>query len=143
MQAEKEILHLINQYSFALDTADFDSFNRLFEHAQWIVEGKEAGDDTLSNIKIYDNGTPRTRHVTSNVDLEVDESQGKAKGQCYVTVFQQTEDLPLQPIFSGHYFDEFEKVEGAWRFTKREIRYSLVGDMTAHLKSPSDTIPDA
>lgn len=83
MQAEKEILSLINQYSFLLDTADFNAFNRLFEHAQWIVEGKEAGDDTLANIKIYANGTPRTRHVTSNVDLEIDESQGKAKGQCY------------------------------------------------------------
>ena len=83
MQAEKEILSLINQYSFLLDTADFNAFNRLFEHAKWIVEGKEAGDDTLANIKIYANGTPRTRHVTSNGDLESDESQGKAKGQCY------------------------------------------------------------
>ena len=142
MKAETEILHLINQYAFALDAADFESLNRLFEHAQWIVEGKEVG-DTLSNIRIYDNGTPRTRHVTSNVDLEINEPRDKAKGQCYVTVFQQTEDLPLQPIFSGHYFDEFERVDGVWRFSKREIRYSLVGDMTAHVKSSSDTVPEA
>jgi hypothetical protein len=143
MSAETEILGLINQYSFALDTADFEAFDRLFEHADWIAEGQKLGDDALANIKIYDDGTPKTRHVTSNVVLEIQGSEGKAKGQCYVTVFQQTDEFPLQPIFSGHYFDEFERVDGRWRFSRREIRHSLVGDLNAHLKSPGETIPGA
>ena len=143
MNAEKEILKLINQYSFALDTGDFESFGRLFEHADWIAEGQKLGEDAMSNIKMYDDGTPRTKHVASNVALDIDESEGKANGQCYVTVFQQTDDFPLQPIFSGHYFDEFECVDDVWRFARREIKYSLIGDMTAHLKLPSATIPGA
>ena len=30
---------------------------------------------------------------------------GDLDGQCHLTVFQQTTDLPLQAIFSGHHFD--------------------------------------
>ena len=97
----------------------------------------------MSNIILYADGTPRTKHTTSNVTIEVDEDTGTAKAHSYVTVFQQTDDFPLQPIFSGDYHDEFERVDGKWRFTKREIRNSLIGDMTAHLRNPSATIPGA
>ena len=143
MSAENAILDLVNQYGFVLDTGDFESFGRLFKHAEWIAEGQKLGEEGLSNIRIYDDGTPKTKHVTSNVALKIDEPEGKATGQCYVTVFQQTKEFPLQPIFSGHYFDEFERADGLWRFTRREIRYSLIGDMSAHLKVPSATIPGA
>ena len=39
--------------------------------------------------------------------------------------------------------DEFKKIDGAWCFSKREIRNSITGDMCAHLKIPSLTIPSA
>ena len=143
MSAETEILHLMNKYCYAIDTGDLESFGRLFEHAEWIAEGQKPGRDSLSNIILYPDGTPRTKHTTSNVTLEIDEATGTAKGHCYVTVFQQTDSFPLQPIFSGDYYDEFECVDGKWRFSRREIRNSLIGDMTAHLKNPSATIPGA
>jgi len=143
MSAEHEILSLMNQYCYAIDSGDLEAFGRLFEHARWIAEGKEAGRDGTSNIILYADGTPRTKHTTSNISLEIDEDQGTAKGHCYVTVFQQTSDFPLQAIFSGEYYDEFERVDGRWRFAKREIRNSLIGDMSAHLRNPSATIPGA
>lgn len=143
MSSEREILGLMNMYCYAIDTGDLEALGRLLEHAEWIAEGKKATPETSANIILYANGTPRTRHTTSNVALEIDEANGTAKGRCYVTVFQQTPDFPLQPIFSGDYYDEFERVDGQWRFTKREIRNSLIGDMSAHLENPSDTIPGA
>ena len=79
----------------------------------------------------------------SNIDLRIDEANKVAFGHCYVTVFQQTESFPLQAIYAGDYFDEFALVDGGWRFAKREIRNSLIGDMSAHLKVPSLTIPGA
>ena len=143
MSSEREILSLMNQYCYAIDTGDLAALGRLLEHAEWIAEGKKADPEARSNIILYSNGTPRTKHTTSNVTLEIDESNGTASGRCYVTVYQQTDDFPLQPIFSGDYFDEFERVDGQWRFARREIRNSLVGDMSAHLKNPSATIPGA
>ena len=149
MSAREEILHLMNRYGFTIDTGDLDGFAGLFEHGEWIMEGaapyvgKRQFLEALSNIIIYDDGTPRTKHVTANVDLTIDEDAGVANSQCYVTVFQQTDEFPLQAIFSGHYFDDFARVGGAWCFKKRLIRYALVGDMSAHLKTPANIIPDA
>ena len=90
----------------------------------------------LGNVIIYDDGTPKTRHVTANISLDIDEDAGTARGQRYVTVLQQTDELPLQTIFSGHYFDEFVKEDGRWRFAKTLVRHPLVGDMSRHLRAP-------
>ena len=149
MSAREEILHLMNSYGFTIDTGDLDGFASLFAHGEWTMEGAKPNSGKqemlalLSNVKIYEDGTPKTKHVTSNVDLTINEAAGTASSECYVTVFQQTEDFPLQAIFSGHYFDNFERVNGSWRFAKRLIRHSLVGDMSAHLKVPSETVPKA
>ena len=80
------------------------------------------------------------RSTTTNIDLAIDEQSGTAKCQCYLTVFQQTSEFPLQVIFSGHYFDDFQRANGVWRFKKRLIRYQLVGDMSAHIKAPTKLI---
>jgi len=140
MNDREEILHLINRYCYAIDTGDIEGFAGLFEHGQFAMEGvepvigKQAMLDFLKRTRIYPDGTPRTRHVTTNVDLKIDKDKGTATSQCYVTVFQQTEDLPLQPIFSGHYFDDFECVDGTWRFASRLVRSTLVGNMSAHVE---------
>jgi 3-phenylpropionate/cinnamic acid dioxygenase small subunit len=149
MGARDPILHLIHRYAVVIDTGDFDGLAELFEHGEWTVEGSPpqiGRKDILemtAQIRIYEDGTPRTKHFTSHVDLDVEEDAGKATGECYVTVFQQTDDFPLQPIFVGHYFDDFERVDGAWRFKRRFIRHHLVGDMSAHLKSPQAVVANA
>lgn len=145
MTARDEITHLINQYGFTIDTGDLEGFADLFEHGEWTMEGSEPYgkqeliENVISNVRIYEDGTPRTKHITTNVDLKIDEKAGTAKSECYVTVLQQTDEFPLQTIFSGHYFDDFERVDGQWRFARRFIRYPLNGDLSAHL----DTIEDA
>lgn len=143
MDAREEISNLLNQYAYTVDTGDLDGFLALFESGEWSVEGAKVShgrdelfDDVISNIILYDDGTPKTRHVTANVTLDIDETAGKASGQRYVTVLQQTDELPLQTIFSGHYFDEFVKENDAWRFAKTLVRYPLVGDMSQHLRAP-------
>jgi len=143
MSAESEILRLMNEYCYAIDSGDLETFGRLLRHAEWFAEGEKRGRESQSNLIIYSDGTPRTRHTLSNVTLDVFESENRASGRSYVTVYQQTDDLPLQPIFAGEYFDEFERVDGAWRFSRREVRNCLIGNMSAHLKDPSKTIPGA
>jgi len=149
MSAREEILHLINRYAFTIDTGDLEGFASLFDHAAWIMKdaepitGRQQVLEAISRIRMYADGTPRTKHVISNIDIDVDEESGTAKSECYVTVFQQTEGFPLQPIFSGHYFFDFEHVDGYWRFKRRVIRHGLVGDLSAHLKTPSEIILNA
>jgi len=130
----------MNAYCYRLDTGDFDGFAELFQNALWLVRGDPRGGDTgaaavrdtLRQVILYD-GKPNTKHVMSNVQIDVDESSVRAEAQCYITVFQAVPpDFPLQPIFSGHYYDTFERVEGNWRFVSREISPDLIGDLSRH-----------
>lgn len=142
MSAKDKIMSLLNRYSHTVDGGDIEGFVALFEKGEWYVEGttpnrgsKEVFDNVLSKVIIYEDGTPRTRHVNSNIELSIDESGGTAKGERYVTVLQQTDSLPLQAIFSGHYHDEFIKENGEWRFAKTVVHRPFVGDLSQHLKS--------
>jgi hypothetical protein len=97
----------------------------------------------MNNMIVYEDGTPRTKHVITNLTLDIDQAAGAATGHCYVTVYQQTPEFPLQAIFVGEYYDTFSLSAQGWAFTRREIRHSLIGNMRAHLKTPSLTIPGA
>lgn len=135
------IQNLIYRYCDRLDRGDFEGVARLFEHAALHVP---ALDEPLRGVpaiaalyqqftRLYpDSGTPKTRHVTSNVMIEPD-GENAARAQSYVLVHQATEQLPLQPIIGGRYYDSFERVQGVWRFSERRMEIDLFGDLSAHL----------
>jgi hypothetical protein len=77
--------------------------------------------------------TLHTKHVTTNLQIGLAADARTAVTHAYFTVFMQTATLPLQPIISGRYHDEFEKVDGIWRFSKRHMITDLIGDLSEHL----------
>ena len=87
-----------------------------------------------------DNGTPHTRHVTTNLILDVDDDAGTGTCRSYITVFQKTDVLPLQPILAGRYHDRFERVDGTWRFAHRHMINDYLGDLSQHMLA--DPFPD-
>jgi hypothetical protein len=87
-----------------------------------------------ASTRIYeDNGTPHTKHVTTNAIIEVDEGADAASARSYYTVMQQTKALPLQPIIAGRYHDTFKRIDGAWWFDTRIMFVDLMGDLSQHL----------
>src|SRR6202034_2900837 len=84
-------------------------------------------------VRIYDNGTPLTKHLVTNLVVEVDEGSETASSRSYFTVRQATPGMPLSPIVSSRYNDKFRKIEGSWRFSERRITTDLVGDVSAHM----------
>jgi hypothetical protein len=138
--SRESILRLMNEYCFRIDSGDLQGFADLFERGTWLVQGDPNGGDTgssavmatLRNIILYD-GKPNTKHVMSNIQLEIDEPADSARAQCYITVYQAVPpDFPLQPIFIGHYRDSFARVAGDWYFTLRDISPDLAGDLSHH-----------
>jgi hypothetical protein len=85
-------------------------------------------------VILYD-GVPGTKHVISNLTVEVDEPGTTARARSYFTVLQTRPDFPLQPIIAGRYHDHFERVDGVWRFADRQIIPDLVGDLSRHMRS--------
>jgi 3-phenylpropionate/cinnamic acid dioxygenase small subunit len=140
---QAEITALIYRYAECIDGGDFDGIAQLFEHAT-VRSGEYAfsGVETLRNlwsgmVRIYENGTPLTKHVISNVVVDVDALGTTATARSYVTVLQaKPPEFPLQVIVSARHHDTFEQVDGVWRFSERIDITDLVGDMTWHTTSP-------
>lgn len=139
-EAKEAVLRLMNEYCYRIDAGDKEGFAALFEHGTFVLKGDPGGGETgsaavlkmLENVILYD-GKIHAKHVMSNVQIDIGSSGEEATAQCYITVFQAVPpDFPLQPIFIGHYYDTFEKVDSEWRFARREISPDLIGDLSYH-----------
>ncbi|ORB69738.1 nuclear transport factor 2 family protein [Mycobacterium scrofulaceum] len=141
----REITNLIYTYAELLDRGDLDGVARLFEHGRicGVEDGPPetvfAGAARVREMyematRIYPDGTPKTKHNTTNVQLHIDEAAGTARSTSYYCVTQATPELPLQVIVTGHYKDTFARVDGAWRFDTRTMFVDQVGDVSKHLK---------
>lgn len=140
----REIEVLIHTYAERIDAGDLAGVADLFAHGRiatapdsppdQIVEGR---DRVLAmyqgSTRIYDDGIPHTKHVTTNSIIEVEDDEQSGSARSYFTVFQQVDDFPLQPIISGRYHDSFQRIEGRWWFDTRIMRVDLVGDLSRHL----------
>jgi len=139
--AERSIENLIFSYAGFVDAGDLDGVSDLLADATIGIDGVAAGlrgrekilDLLQSTIRIHEDGTPRTKHVTTNVQIEVDEEAGTAAARSYFTVLQSAEGLGLQTIVAGRYRDRFERHEGRWRFAERRFTTDLIGDVSRHL----------
>jgi hypothetical protein len=123
-----------------VDDGDFAGVGTLLADATFnggagSVSGRDAIEKMLvDSLIVYDDGTPRTKHVTTNVAIEVDDEAGTAVSRAYFTALQALPDLALQPIVSGRYHDRFERHDGKWRFVERRVHTDLVGDVSRHLR---------
>ncbi|MFJ4849408.1 MULTISPECIES: nuclear transport factor 2 family protein [unclassified Streptomyces] len=142
--SEHQITQLIGRYAFLVDDGDFAGLGELLDAAEFTlgtktVRGKAAVEDMAVNtLRTYDDGTPRTRHVTTNLLIDVDEEAGTATSSSYFTVLQQTDGFPLQPVATGRYRDTFERRDGVWRFTRRTVGEQFYGDLSHHVKAAPD-----
>ena len=88
---ERQILNLLHRYCELQDAADFVGVAELFRHSSYIVAGGQShfGYDEVYALKAkhdrtYDDGTLRTKHVTTNTILEFDASGHRAIARSYL-----------------------------------------------------------
>jgi ketosteroid isomerase-like protein len=129
---------LIHEYAERIDAGDLDGVAALFADATWGSPGRGAplrGTEQVRHgydgVILYD-GIPCTKHVISNVTIEI--TGDSATARSYFTVLQSRPDFPLQAIIAGRYHDRFERVDGVWRFAGRQIIPDLIGDLSRHMR---------
>lgn len=139
-----EIQNLLHLYSEAVDLGDFDRVGELFQHAAIYFPGDDEpsvpagsgafGEQLARWTRRFPEagGTPRTRHLCTNLIIEFDDDE-HARTRSYFVVFQGTERVPLQPIITGGYHDRLEKRDGAWCFVERRELVGQTGDLSDHL----------
>jgi hypothetical protein len=135
------IQNLVYRYCDRLDRGDFDGVGQLFAAAD--VHFPAAGQCFRRDpagvaavyrswVRLYPDGTPRTRHVTSNLIIEAD-GPNCATAQSYILVYQDAPGCPLQPIVGGRYADRFTREDGVWRFAERRMEIDMFGNLAAHM----------
>jgi len=136
------VAELVFTYAERIDAGDFDGLADLFADALVTAEGGVAArgrDEVLamyvgSTRRYPDDGTPKTKHVTTNLIIDADDDAGTATCRSYFTVMQAVPgSLDLQPVVAGRYRDQFSRVDGVWRFAARHMIVDLVGDLSRHL----------
>ena len=137
-----EIANLVYEYGYRIDAGDFAGIGQLLGDARLIADGQDMevrGSDAIAayyaaSTRLYeDTGTPKTKHVFTNMQIEIDDAAGTARGKAHYLVFQQTDVLSLQPIITGHYEHRFEKRGSAWRITEKKFFVDQIGDLSQHL----------
>ena len=140
----REIENLLYTYALRIDAGDLEGVADLFRHGrikpapeappEATFEGRERVLEMYrAATRLYEDGTPHTKHVTTNAIIEFDEAAGAATCRSYYTVFQQTDKLPLQPIIAGRYNDSFQHIGEKWWFDTRIMFVDLMGDLGHHL----------
>ena len=139
--SEREITRLVMTYAELQDRGDLEGVAALFRYGSFVVDKVATpfrGSEEISAMKrahdrMYPDGTLRTKHVTTNLIVDVDDQAGTATARSYYCVFQATDDLPLQPIIAGRYSDSFRRVDGRWWFHERFVHTDLIGDLSRHV----------
>ena len=137
-----QLSNLIARYAELIDAGDLDGVSRILADAavgagdsSSLLSGQEAIRSLYeSTTRIHPDGTPGTKHVTTNLIVDIDDDAGTASARSYWTVFQAVSGLPLQPILAGRYHDRFDRPVGeGWRFVERRYLVDLVGDVSHHM----------
>ena len=135
------------RYAELVDAGRFAEVGELMEHCSFYYgedrtvgpSGSQAvADSYRSMVVTYPDGTPRTRHLTTNPIISIDGDTAEVRS--VYTVLQQAEDAPLQTIITGRYRDTLRQIDGRWRFVERQFLVDFVGDPSRHLRIhlPSD-----
>ena len=135
------ILNELHRYAELIDAGRFSELGELMEHCAFFYYQESipgpAGAEAIAasyrdTVITYADGTPRTRHITSNPIIEIDRDTARVRS--VYTVLQQAPDSPMQTIISGRYNDTLRRIGGRWRFTERGFLVDLVGDLSRHLR---------
>jgi 3-phenylpropionate/cinnamic acid dioxygenase small subunit len=141
--AHEQIRNLLGRYCELMDSGDFAALAALFadarladEHGAVFATGSDEVLAMWQRQTILYDGSPRTRHLTTNTVIELDDDSETARARSSYVVFQGTEALPLQPIVTGRYADTFVRADdGSWRWAERRYALDHVGDLSHHLRS--------
>lgn len=138
----QRISELLYAYAERIDAGDFAGVADLFAEGEITVDGddrpRRGRDGVLAmyeaSTRRYPDGTPRTKHVTTNVVVELGRGATSATARSYYTVLQAVPGaLTLQPVIAGRYRDRFARGDDGWHFARRHIVVDLVGDLGHHL----------
>ena len=144
MVAARELIErLLYEYSASVDGGDFATTADLFGETGlygMVGAGAACGSQQVlqvlaGNVRLYD-GRPRTRHIVTNIVVDLAPDELSATVRSYIHMIHQPPDGLLAPLVAGTYHDRVHYVNGRWLFAERRMHIELAGDLSTHLFRP-------
>jgi 3-phenylpropionate/cinnamic acid dioxygenase small subunit len=130
------IAALVYAYAERLDAADFDGVADLFAAATFSGPGGRAHRGAAAVRRMYDRvilyaGSPRTKHVITNLLVDID-ADGASSRCAFAVLHNVAPNAPITVVLAGRYEDRFVRDAGQWRFAARRVYVDATGDLAAH-----------
>src|SRR5579862_2469869 len=144
--SHREIEQQIYRMGYALEAGDFDTVAAMLAHATFgadrigrrVFRGREEIRDQYRRTNIvYPEGGRRTKEIYTNVLVDIDLDAGTARSTTSFTVAQQVPGERFDLLVAGRYEDEWERVDGTWRWADRYIVAQYHNDLGKHMHSGS------
>jgi len=118
---------LLSDYGRLLDQRDYGAWAALFApEGEWVggeAYGTIAGREELAGFAIREfMATPPCVHMLGNMKIAVEGEQADAWSRWMLV---EQGDRALRVALAGHYSDRLVKLEGGWRFLRREVTLDL------------------
>jgi hypothetical protein len=140
--AQHEIERQIYQMGYHLEDGNFEAVAELLADATFGADiiGRAAfrGHQEIrqqyerTNVT-YGNRGRATKEVYSNILVDIDLENGRAKSVTSYTVAQQPPGDSFELIVAGRYEDEWQRVDTAWRWADRYIRVQYRNNLDRHM----------
>jgi 3-phenylpropionate/cinnamic acid dioxygenase small subunit len=137
-----EIHALVQRYGALLDAGDMDGVVAMFSRATWrsaatgeVRRTPEEIREVYENIVLHD-GAPRTRHLMTNVVIDMEDGADDATGTSTYTVLQSMAGEPITIVVVGRYEDTYHRGPDGWHLTDRLFLVDLMGDTSRHVPRP-------
>jgi hypothetical protein len=140
IDARHTVAALVHSYAEHLDLGDFDAVADLFAAATFagpgggVRRGRDEVRHLYDRVVLY-SGSPRTKHVISNLVVDVDEIAGTAGSRCQFSVLHNpVAGQPIRVVLAGRYVDTFHFDGERWAFASRVVHVDLTGDLRPHYR---------
>jgi 3-phenylpropionate/cinnamic acid dioxygenase small subunit len=120
-QDKMEIQELVVRYANAMDSGKFDEWletwadDGVWEGGLGVYKGKSALATLPTDLGAR---IQSKRHLMSN--FVISESGEQAISQCYIVVVER--EISTSIVATGVYFDTLRKVDGSWKFVRRNVK---------------------
>lgn len=140
MDSYHAISDVLARYTQLVDAGDFEGVGAHLAHCtlssgatgrQWSGAAAISG-MYRSEVIVDERGSPRTKHLTTNVVIEIDDADTHASAQSSFVVLQAG-PAGIAVLCAGRYEDELARIDGTWQLVRRHMIMDLEGDLGDNL----------
>jgi hypothetical protein len=144
--SQRQIERMIFQVGYAIEAGDFQRVGEIMGDAtlgadligRRVYRGAEQIRDQYARTNIvYPDRGRASKEIYHNILVDIDLDHDRATSVTSYTVAHQPPDQPFEILVAGKYEDQWERVDGEWRWRDRYVVVQFKNNLDRHMHSGS------